>query len=102
MQIIINLNVFIDSSAYKKCRALYEFEARNADELSFQPGDIIMVPLEQNAEPGWLAGELKNKTGWFPESYVETVDGTDDIRDIIANRQAPLDDNFVSTQKPLE
>lgn len=93
---------FIDASAYKKCRALYEFEARNTDELSFQPGDIIMVPLEQNAEPGWLTGELKNKTGWFPESYVETVDGTDDIRDIIANRQAPLEDNFVSTQKPLE
>lgn len=61
-----------------------------------------MVPLEQNAEPGWLAGELKNKTGWFPESYVEAVDGTDDIRDIIANRQAPIEDNFVSTQKPLE
>jgi len=81
---------------------LYEFEARNTDELSFQPGDIIMVPLEQNAEPGWLTGELKNMTGWFPESYVETVDGSDDIRDIIANRQAPLEDNFVSTQKPLE
>lgn len=92
----------LESSAYKKCRALYEFEARNTDELSFQPGDIIMVPLEQNAEPGWLTGELKNKTGWFPESYVETVDGSDDIRDIIANRQAPLEDNFVSSQKPLE
>ncbi|XP_050430286.1 intersectin-1 [Adelges cooleyi] len=92
----------LESSAYKKCRALYEFEARNADELSFQPGDIIMVPLEQNAEPGWLAGELKNKTGWFPESYVETVDGTDDIRNIIANRQAPLEDNLVTTQKPLD
>lgn len=61
-----------------------------------------MVPLEQNAEPGWLTGKLKNNTGWFPESYVETVDGTDDIRDIIANRQAPLNDNFASSQKPLE
>ncbi|XP_075217000.1 dynamin associated protein 160 isoform X2 [Lycorma delicatula] len=59
---------------YKKYRALYEFVARNGDELSFQPGDIIMVPLNQNAEPGWLAGELRAATGWFPESYVEPVD----------------------------
>ena len=26
-----------------KYRALYEFVARNSDELSFQPGDVIMV-----------------------------------------------------------
>ncbi|KAG8238924.1 hypothetical protein J437_LFUL000761 [Ladona fulva] len=55
-------------------RALYEFVARNADELSFQPGDIIMVPESHNAEPGWLAGELRGQTGWFPESYVERID----------------------------
>ncbi|XP_026472159.1 intersectin-1 isoform X2 [Ctenocephalides felis] len=57
-----------------KYRAVYEFVARNSDEISFQPGDIIMVPLEQNAEPGWLAGEIRGSTGWFPESYVEPVD----------------------------
>lgn len=59
---------------YVKYRAIYEFSARNADEISFQPGDIIMVPLEQNAEPGWLAGEINGHTGWFPETYVEKVD----------------------------
>ncbi|XP_055636706.1 intersectin-1 isoform X2 [Toxorhynchites rutilus septentrionalis] len=59
---------------YVKYRAIYEFSARNADEISFQPGDIVMVPLEQNAEPGWLAGEINGHTGWFPESYVEKVD----------------------------
>ncbi|XP_062545654.1 intersectin-1 isoform X3 [Armigeres subalbatus] len=59
---------------YVKYRAIYEFSARNADEITFQPGDIVMVPLEQNAEPGWLAGEIHGHTGWFPESYVEKVD----------------------------
>ncbi|XP_039274993.1 intersectin-1-like, partial [Nilaparvata lugens] len=34
----------------------------------------LQVPLEQNAEPGWLAGELRGATGWFPESYVELID----------------------------
>lgn len=89
-------------------RALYEFVARNQDEISFQPGDTIMVnlnnfylhfiyvsytftsyschimmiicivffqvPVTQNGEPGWLAGEIRGHTGWFPESYVEPLD----------------------------
>lgn len=34
----------------------------------------------QNAEPGWMAGEIRGHTGWFPESYVEPVDtGTTDL-----------------------
>lgn len=35
-------------SGYRKYRALYEFVARNGDELSFQPGDIIMVSYNKN------------------------------------------------------
>lgn len=34
----------------------------------------MQVPLEQNAEPGWLAGEINGHTGWFPETYVEKAD----------------------------
>lgn len=30
-------------TGYVKYRAVYEFSARNADEISFQPGDIVMV-----------------------------------------------------------
>ncbi|XP_063218277.1 intersectin-1 isoform X2 [Bacillus rossius redtenbacheri] len=63
------------TDGFVKYRALYEFVARNSDELSFQPGDIILVPVSQNAEPGWLVGELRGHTGWFPESYVEPLDG---------------------------
>ncbi|XP_070527268.1 intersectin-1 isoform X5 [Cardiocondyla obscurior] len=64
----------------RKYRALYEFVARNQDEISFQPGDIILVPPVQNPEPGWMAGEIRGHTGWFPESYVEPVDtGTADL-----------------------
>lgn len=32
---------------YATYRAIYEFSARNSDEITFQPGDIIMVPFEQ-------------------------------------------------------
>ncbi|XP_050307151.1 intersectin-1 isoform X3 [Anthonomus grandis grandis] len=58
-----------------KYRAIYEFSARNNDEISFLPGDILHVPEQQTGEPGWLAGEINGKTGWFPESYAEPVDG---------------------------
>ncbi|XP_032583300.1 intersectin-2 isoform X3 [Drosophila sechellia] len=59
---------------FVKYQAVYEFNARNAEEITFVPGDIILVPLEQNAEPGWLAGEINGHTGWFPESYVEKLE----------------------------
>ncbi|XP_077977214.1 intersectin-1-like isoform X2 [Glandiceps talaboti] len=56
-----------------KYKAIYAFQAQNADELSINPGDIILVASNQNSEPGWLGGELNGKTGWFPENYVEKM-----------------------------
>lgn len=40
----------------------------------FQPV-CFQVPSNLNAEPGWLSGELRGNSGWFPESYVEPMDG---------------------------
>ncbi|XP_032888315.1 intersectin-1 isoform X6 [Amblyraja radiata] len=59
-------------------KALYPFEARSHDELTIQPGNVIMVKGEwvdesQTGEPGWLGGELKGKTGWFPANYAEKI-----------------------------
>uniref|UniRef100_A0A8D2LQP4 Intersectin-1 n=1 Tax=Varanus komodoensis TaxID=61221 RepID=A0A8D2LQP4_VARKO len=54
-------------------RALYPFESRSHDEITIQPGDIIMVDESQTGEPGWLGGELKGKTGWFPANYAEKI-----------------------------
>ncbi|XP_069058591.1 intersectin-1 isoform X3 [Pleurodeles waltl] len=54
-------------------RALYPFDARSHDEITIQPGDIIMVDESQTGEPGWLGGEIKGKTGWFPANYAEKI-----------------------------
>lgn len=84
-----------------KYKAVYEFVARSVDELSLQPGDVVMVSVDVKAEPGWLSGKCRGrnlkhttfhirfyiiysrnncfllcmciigKSGWFPESYVE-------------------------------
>lgn len=65
-----------------KYRILYAFEARNDDELSVMPGDIVLVPDGQSSEPGWLGGELHGKKGWFPEAYAEKIEVSQEVADI--------------------
>lgn len=33
----------------------------------------LQVDESQTGEPGWLGGELKGKTGWFPANYAEKI-----------------------------
>ncbi|XP_040848853.1 intersectin-2 isoform X4 [Ochotona curzoniae] len=54
-------------------RALYPFEARNHDEMSFNSGDIIQVDEKTTGEPGWLYGSFQGNFGWFPCNYVEKI-----------------------------
>lgn len=54
-----------------RCRALYEYKASQSDELDILPGDIIT--LTAKLDGGWWQGELYNKTGIFPASYVEEI-----------------------------
>ena len=53
------------------CKALYDFEAENIEELEFKEGALIklVAKLDEN----WLMGELNNKSGRFPISYVEIL-----------------------------
>ncbi|XP_054706164.1 intersectin-1-like [Uloborus diversus] len=67
-----------NSEKVVKYRILYAFEARNPDELSVMPGDIVLVPDGQSSEPGWLGGELHGKKGWFPEAYAECLEASED------------------------
>lgn len=55
-----------------KYRVLYAFEARNPDELSIEPGDVV-TEIEGAHEPEWLCGELRGRRGLFPEAYVEKM-----------------------------
>uniref|UniRef100_A0A914IB65 Intersectin-1 n=1 Tax=Globodera rostochiensis TaxID=31243 RepID=A0A914IB65_GLORO len=63
-----------------KYKAIFEFNARSSDELSIQPGDLILVFEGHQSEPGWLAGQIRDKVGWFPASFAEPL----------ANAVAPL------------
>lgn len=66
----------VASSKQKGCKykALYPFEARNPDELTLNPEDIVWVPEDQTgAEDGWMGGEIDGRKGWFPKDYVEKL-----------------------------
>lgn len=60
------------SSGGPKCKALFEFEAANPDELTFAAGAIIDI-VEKQGE--WWQGTLNGQTGLFPASYVEEIPG---------------------------
>jgi len=51
-----------------KCRALYDFDAEDATELSFRAGDVITI-IKKSQD--WWEGELNGRRGLFPGNYVE-------------------------------
>ncbi|KAM8931796.1 intersectin-2 isoform 4-T5 [Lycaon pictus] len=61
------------ASALVNYKALYRFEARSHDEMSFNSGDIIQVDEKTIGEPGWLYGSFQGNFGWFPCNYVEKM-----------------------------
>ncbi|XP_063771342.1 intersectin-2 isoform X2 [Pseudophryne corroboree] len=65
------------SSVFVNYTALYPFEARNADELGFNAGDILQVDEKNTGEPGWLYGCLQENVGWFPSNYAERMPETE-------------------------
>uniref|UniRef100_A0A8D0HFK2 Intersectin 2 n=1 Tax=Sphenodon punctatus TaxID=8508 RepID=A0A8D0HFK2_SPHPU len=58
-------------------KALYAFEARNRDEMSFSAGDVIQVDEKTTGEPGWLYGSYQGCFGWFPCNYVDKIPETE-------------------------
>ena len=68
--------------AFETVRALYDYQQRNNDELTFKKGDLIT--LTQTPDGGWYEGTLAEITGWFPSNYVEPV-LKDEVTDAEAN-----------------
>lgn len=69
-----NQNSFSSSSVRTKepcCKALYDFEAENSEELDFKEG--ILIKLIARLDDNWLLGELNGRQGRFPISYVEVI-----------------------------
>ncbi|KAI8914411.1 P-loop containing nucleoside triphosphate hydrolase protein [Gorgonomyces haynaldii] len=54
-----------------KCKALYDYDATEADELSMKVGDVIAITGKD--DPGWWTGTLNGKSGMFPSNYVQEI-----------------------------
>lgn len=54
----------------KVVRALYRYTAQNADELSFDEGEVLYV-YDKDAEPNWWRAKCGNREGLVPANYVE-------------------------------
>jgi len=56
--------------AGKQARALYPFTAQNPSELSFNPGDVLVI-LSQDGD--WWNAQLGGRTGLIPGNYVQLL-----------------------------
>jgi myosin-1 len=52
-------------------KALYDYDANEADELTIRAGDLIV--LISKDDPGWWTGSLNGKKGLFPSNYVQDI-----------------------------
>jgi Arf-GAP/SH3 domain/ANK repeat/PH domain-containing protein len=62
--------------ALRRCRALYDCEADNEDELSFREGEVIIVTNEQTDDENWMEGAVEtdpSRRGMFPISFVHML-----------------------------
>ncbi|XP_076636471.1 arfGAP domain of ASAP isoform X6 [Colletes latitarsis] len=69
----LNLPTLSTLSGLRRCRALYDCEADNEDELSFREGEVIIVTNEQTDDDNWMEGALERapeRRGMFPISFV--------------------------------
>ena len=53
-----------------KAEALYNWQAKKDNHLSFKAGDILLLKEEQDM---WWLGELNGKQGWFPKTQVKQL-----------------------------
>ena len=57
--------------SFRHVQALYNNIAEDADELSFNKGDILIVKEQINRE--WLICNYGNQTGIVPANYVQDI-----------------------------
>ena len=55
----------------EKVKALFNFDAREEDELTLKKGDIVNV--YGKVDDGWWMGQVGDRVGRFPSNYVEQL-----------------------------
>ncbi|XP_053469947.1 CD2-associated protein isoform X1 [Ictalurus furcatus] len=55
------------------CKAIYNYEATNQDELDVKEGEIVHLLSKDTGEPGWWRGEVNGREGVFPDNFVVLI-----------------------------
>ncbi|BGP58382.1 hypothetical protein JCM8202_001884 [Rhodotorula sphaerocarpa] len=54
-----------------RCKAIWDYNKAQPDDLGFKAGDIIQI--EEEVNPDWWRGSLNGQTGLFPCNHVERL-----------------------------
>ena len=73
------LNIFV---VREQARVIYPYTALNEDELTLKEGDIITIISKEVEDKGWWKGELNNKTGVFPDNFVQLIKVAEEVSPI--------------------
>lgn len=68
--------IFSPKAGLKRCRALYDCNADNDDELEFKEGEILVVLNERTDDENWMEGVIESdpsRRGMFPVSFVHIL-----------------------------
>ncbi|GAA5894937.1 hypothetical protein JCM5296_000921 [Sporobolomyces johnsonii] len=62
----------------KLCKAVWDYNKTQPDDLGFKQGDIITIEEEVNGD--WWKGSLNGQTGLFPCNHVERIESAEPVR----------------------
>lgn len=68
------LSLFIDEDGQTRLRALYDYDATEANELSMREGDLLVL-LEKDESGWWRGRNNEGNEGVFPSNFVEVIGG---------------------------
>ncbi|GAA6017843.1 hypothetical protein JCM10207_003472 [Rhodosporidiobolus poonsookiae] len=64
----------VQQQGKRQCRAVWDYNKSQPDDLGFKTGDIITIEEEVNGD--WWKGSLNGQTGLFPSNHVEPLSAT--------------------------
>lgn len=100
LQSNIQDNTLVDPNQYLTtffCRALYDYQSRDASSLSFHRGDIIEVLTQLDS--GWWDGLLHDERGWFPSNYVAPISEQEVEQELRAARVVQPDPDWIQDER---
>ncbi|KAG7509344.1 CD2-associated protein isoform X1 [Solea senegalensis] len=79
----------------RQCKALFDYQPQNEDELELKTGDIIDI-LEE-VEEGWWSGSFNGKSGLFPSNFVKELDAMGEDGDTVDTTPDETDGSAVES-----